>query len=226
MKKTILLLLLLGLFVFIVGCSSKMQFDDKGFLPNRQEMQEHPLGGKYWRAPNLDTSKYHNAMIDPVVVLVDTSQSEFDGVDTAELDMIPVLFRHVITKAMGLYLNVVKKKQPRTIRVQAAITDMRPSNPTMDIVGSVLPVGILLSLGHEAVTGEATYVGAVSYEVKFTDAETGELLGMYMDRYVGKKYEDMSTDDLSHIQKGIQDFAERLAKRLKQIATEGVSDTK
>jgi hypothetical protein len=71
--------------------------------------------------------------------------------------------------------------------ISAAVTEARKSKPVINLVSSVVPMGIVLSYGKRIITGTGSGVGMVMVEAKFTDGQTGQILVEAVDARAGTK---------------------------------------
>jgi hypothetical protein len=96
------------------------------------------------------------------------------------------------------------------LRVQAVITGAGKSGPVRELVTSVIPIGIGVSVTKNFATGKPVGVGEMSMEMKVTDASTGELLGAAVDRRVGRKGVEGIFDTWDDADAAMQYWAKRL----------------
>jgi hypothetical protein len=73
------------------------------------------------------------------------------------------------------------------IVVHVAITEARKSRPVSNLISSVVPMGMALSLTKQVITGTGLGVGYVMVEGDFTDGATGERLFAAVDARAGTK---------------------------------------
>jgi hypothetical protein len=110
---------------------------------------------------------------------------------------------------------VVPGPGPGVLRIRTAITDVVPSNPTMDNVTGILPQARVISAAAKATTGWHLYVGEASMEGEMLDSQTGERLAAAVDRWTGTKgFIDTEKDPLKHAKQAIDVWAKRLRERL------------
>jgi hypothetical protein len=134
--------------------------------------------------PKADVKSYSKILIDPVIVV---KASELDEKDLEN-------YQKLANNAF-VYLNQELKQDypitdsvgPNTMRLQMAIIDADTSKPVRNLLSTVMPIGIGLSIVKYAAVGKQSGVGEISGELKLTDASTGELLGAAVDRRVGGK---------------------------------------
>jgi hypothetical protein len=164
-----------------------------------------------WRNPAFNPKDYSAVLLDPTVVWRKDVLAELSKVNPAELDALTRHFDEVLKKTMtDIDFPLKDTPAPRTMRVSAAITQVKASNPALNTVFSVLPVGILVTLGQKAVGVADPNVGSCTVEVRFSDAMTGETLGLFSDHKDGDKYDSANFHELGQAQKAIDQWAEML----------------
>lgn len=161
-----------------------------------------------WRNPAFDPKRYSAVLIDPTVVWRADAMAADAGVSPQELDALAKHFDQVLKQTMqSIDFPLKDQPAPRTLRISAAITKVKASNPTMNTITSVLPVGILMTLGRKAVGSEDPNVGSCSVEIRFSDAMTGETLGLFADHREGDKYDSANFHALGQAQAAVDAWA-------------------
>ncbi|MDP2848123.1 MAG: DUF3313 domain-containing protein [Humidesulfovibrio sp.] len=162
-----------------------------------------------WRNPKFDPKKYNKILVDDVVLWPTVqSMNERTGVEKEDLVVIQKYFRDVLVKALkDIEFPLTETPGPKTIRVQAAITDVTPSYPVGNAITSIVPVGILLSYGKKAVTGKHTAVGQCSVEVRFVDAVTNEPLALFAGKKAGDKYDSAGYESQGVTKQAMEQWA-------------------
>jgi len=164
-----------------------------------------------WRKPGLDPKQYTRVLLSPTVLWQEHGLAKESGVDPEELKALAGYFDTVLKKALtDIEFPLADAPGPRTLRIEAAITSVRASRPAMNTISSVLPVGILMSLGRAATGGKDPSVGACTIEIRFSDAATGEVLGLFADHKDGDKYDSANFSKLGQAEKAMDDWAQRL----------------
>ncbi|MRR08163.1 MAG: DUF3313 domain-containing protein, partial [Deltaproteobacteria bacterium] len=127
-----------------------------------------------YRNPKVNLASYTKIMIEPVTVAKDGE------LDADEMEN----YRKLANNAF-VYLNeelkkdyqIVMSPEANTMRLQFAIIDADTSKPVRNLLSSVMPIGMGVSLLRYGATGKQSGVGEITGETKVTDAQTGELLG-------------------------------------------------
>jgi hypothetical protein len=134
--------------------------------------------------PNAQFKQYSKLIIDPVMIVKDAELSDSERENYQKLANNAYVYLH---KALEVDYQIVAAPEPGTMRLQLAIIDADTSKPVRNLLSSISPIGIGLSLVKYTVTGKQSGVGEITAEMKVTDATTGELLGAALDRRVGGK---------------------------------------
>lgn len=204
-----------ALLLLLCACAAKSTAMDEG--PSR-----HFLGADFgkmtavagfkerysWRSPAFDPKNYSAVLLDPTVVWQADAMAADAGVSPQELDAVAKHLDQVLKQTMqSIDFPLKDQPAPRTLRISAAITQVKASNPTMNTISSVLPVGILISLGRKAVGSADPNVGSCSIEVRFSDAVTGETLGLFADHKDGDKYDSANFHKLGQAQEAVDKWS-------------------
>lgn len=88
---------------------------------------------------------------------------------------------------LGKNFVLVNKAEPGVLVINAAITDAGASKPAVNILSTVIPVGMVVNAGKTAITGKGTGVGSVAIEASITDGGTGQRVIAVVDERAGTK---------------------------------------
>jgi PHP family Zn ribbon phosphoesterase len=189
-KSMALLVSVAGIALLLGGCGGSYQarsMDLKQALLVNPNMLTEGTGDQAlyrYENPKANFKQYTKIMIDPVLV---SKSAELDADDMENYQKLANNAYVYLTQELQKDYQVVSAPEPNTLRVQMAIVDADTSKPVRNLLSSISPVGIVISLGKYSVTGKQTGVGEISAEFKIADASTGELLGAAVDRRVGGK---------------------------------------
>lgn len=135
-------------------------------------------------SPDLDVKQYNKLIIDPVLVVKDAELDEDERANYQKLANNALAY---LVQELQQDYQLVSAPEPGTMRLQFAIIDADTSKPVRNVLSSVMPIGIGVSLLKYGATGKQTGVGEISAEIKVTDAMSGKLLAAALDRRVGGK---------------------------------------
>ncbi|MDP2848220.1 MAG: DUF3313 domain-containing protein [Humidesulfovibrio sp.] len=164
-----------------------------------------------WRKLGVDPKRYTAVLLDKTVVWQATAIARESGVSPEELSALAAYFDQVLAKTMGsIAFPIATEAGPHVMRISTAITWVRPSNPTMNTISSVMPVGMLMTLGRKASGAADPNVGACSMEFRFSDAATGESIGLFADHVEGDKYDTANFEKFGQAEKAMDQWVERM----------------
>lgn len=216
----------LALVLLLCACAAKdAPAVDPNLPPEQAAAAQHFLGAEYgkmtqvpgntqrfaWRSPNFDPKNYSAVLLDPTVVWQADALAKQSGVSREELDAVAKHLDAVLLKTMqSIDFPIKEAPAPGTMRLSAAITRIKPSNPTRNTISSVLPVGMLITLGRKAAGSADPNVGSCTIEMRFSDAATGETLGLFSDHKDGDKYDSANFHKTGQAEKAVDEWAEML----------------
>lgn len=220
MKKMLIVAVMLSL----CACASGGKQSAKDFNP-----ADHFLGGDYlklqavpelkgglsWRSPAFNAADYTAMYIEPVVLWNAENMVRESGLEMEDLELLATYFHDVLTHVPdGQKLQLAAQPGPGVITVQAAVIEVEASSPVSNALTSVIPVGILLSAGKQAATGQAMGVGKCAVEIKFLDSVTGESLALFAETKVGKKYSSSGFTETGQTEEAMNEWAALLKERI------------
>jgi hypothetical protein len=83
--------------------------------------------------------------------------------------------------------QIVPQPGPDVLVVHAAITDGRGSKPVLNVISTILPIGLIISYAKQAIAGTGTAVGVIYIEADFTDGASGQRVAAVIDARAGTK---------------------------------------
>ncbi|WP_449242882.1 DUF3313 domain-containing protein [Desulfovibrio sp.] len=216
---------ILTLCLLLNSCGGKSSNDDDmartaeaGFL-GAEESLLAPVKGhepmRAWRNPDFNPKKYKAIIVDPVQVWNLDDMATESGIKPDELKALAGFFQNALAKALtDIKFPLADKPGPGVLRISAAVTNVRPSNPVRNSISSVLPVGILLSLGERAAIGRDPNVGGCSVAIRFSDAASGKTMGLFSDDRQGDKYDSANFSETGQAEKAMTDWAALIQRRI------------
>lgn len=193
-KTSIFFLMPLLLSVIAAGCATKKsaEYQYSGFLSDYSRLEpDTDESGEIYIDPSVDFRKYDKILLERIMVWY-KEDSEYKGIDPAELKMLTDYFHDAIVKELGEAYPLVTESGPGVLRVRMAITELIPAKPAMSVVVLVTPYATVADLASGSVSnkeaGSPPYLGDTAIEVEVLDSETNDQLGAYVERRVPKKY--------------------------------------
>jgi hypothetical protein len=204
----------------LAGCAATQQARDvetSGFLGNDYAMLREGEEGEallVYRNPNADWAAYDNVKLDPVTIWVG-EESAFEDFSAEDQQTLADMFYTAIHQELAKDYAMVDALGPDVLHIQVALTDGEASNPALDTISTVVPMGLAMSQTVGLVTGEPTFVGNASGEAKVSDGATGELLAAAVDKRVGgKSLSGEPTDSWGDVSQAMEYWAKQLRYRL------------
>ena len=204
--------------VFGSGCASTGA-QGSGFMKDYSMLQpgEKDEAAMVYIKEGVDWNSYSAVMIDPVTVWYD-SDADYRGIHPRDLVALGDYFEQAMVRNLQGGYKIVAKPGPGVLRFRTAITDVVPSNPTMDTITGIVPQARAISAIAKVTTGSDLYVGQASAEAELLDSQTGDRLGAVVDRRVGTKgLIEVETDPLKDAKQAIDLWAKRLRERLDSL---------
>lgn len=210
--------------VLLFGCAPTKQarsMETSGFLGDiypKMRKGEEGEGLLVYRSPKLlliPRGTYKKILLDPVQVW---GEAKSDPAKQKEMQHVADMLHGLVYKSLSKDYEMVTSPGPHTLRLQAALTKADQSNVVLRAVSNVpAPMNVLAisNILKTAGTGKPLFVGEVSAEARFLDAESGEVLAASADRRVGGKRLDAdSFDSWDDVYKAMEYWAELMRFRL------------
>ncbi len=158
----------------ISGEDPKVELDREGFVANSGFLTDYSKltpsrekeGAYSYNNPQKNLRLYKMFMIDPVQVQLKDPIPPA-GFDRGELDRVARNFEAELRSALGPTYPVVQQPGFGVLRMRAAITDVTPADPALNI----LPIVRLAGFGF----------GGASIEAEFLDGQTNEQVAAFVD---------------------------------------------
>ena len=113
--------------------------------------------------------------------------SKLGKLSKEDQQMLVNFFHTALKDALSKDYDITDKPGPGVLVIHAAITEAKPSRPVSDLVSSVVPIGMAVSLVKRVVFGTGLGVGECQVEAEFTDGRTGKIVAEAVDRRAGTK---------------------------------------
>ena len=179
----------------VSACQTTHQVDQStsnfsGFLGNYSMLQpgSDDEANYVYIDKSVQWAKYTKVYIKPVELWKsDASDSALNKMSPEDQQLLVNYFHTALTDALEKNLQLVSQPGPDVLVIHAAITDGKGSKPVLNVISSVLPVGLVISYAKRAITGTGTAVGVIDIEVDVTDGMTGQRVAAAVDSRAGTK---------------------------------------
>ncbi len=191
------------------ACAPKPPVKPSGYLGDYSEFQPAADGSNALRyvKPGLDLARYHKAIIDPVAVAL-SAESAGQAVNPAELMALSDYMHDALVIALRGAYPVVEEPGEDVLRVRVALTDVIPTKPVRNTIGTLLVPARVVSAAKRAITGTDLFVGQVAIEAEVLDSQTGVRLMALVDRKAGDKFSlKRGTTTWGHVTKAFREWA-------------------
>jgi hypothetical protein len=164
--------------------------DFSGFLGNYSMLQKgsDDEANYVYIDKSAQWAKYTKVYIKPVELWKsDASDSTLNKMSPEDQQLLVNYFHTALADALKKDFQLVSQPGPDVLVLHAAITDGRGSKPVLNVVSSVLPVGLVISYAKQAITGTGSAVGVMDIEIEVTDGTSGQRLAAAVDARSGTK---------------------------------------
>jgi hypothetical protein len=132
-------------------------------------------------------ANYTKLYIKPVELWKADADSGLNKLSHDDQQMLVNYFHTELADNLKKAFQIVDQPGPDVLVVHAAITDGRGSKPVLNVISSILPIGLVISYAKQAITGTGTAVGVIYVEADFTDGVSGQRVGAVVDGRAGTK---------------------------------------
>ncbi len=176
--------------VFMAGCAATQQASVKdlpavcGFLGAGCDLLKPGATGEAglrYVNPKARLTQYNKVIVE----VVGFFGSDVAKVPPKEQETLTELFQQSLTEALAKRYQIVDQAGPGVMQIQVAILDAEAATPGARSISMAVPQMRVLAAGTSLATGKYPFAGGAQAVAKFTDAETGELLGAAVDRQGG-----------------------------------------
>jgi hypothetical protein len=117
--------------------------------------------------PETDWASYDRMLLDPVRVWRRHDPGE--GTPNEDVQRMANNSHGILYKEFSQDYEIVVEPGPKTIRFRVALTDVGKSTAALDVITTVVPVGIVISAGKDFITGKPAFVGEASLEGRIAE---------------------------------------------------------
>jgi hypothetical protein len=180
-----------ALAALLCGCSTTYEarkVQPSGFLGDYSNLEK--LGkdnpALLYVNTNVVPGTYSSIMVDPIQMYGPTNGAlaKLPKEEQQKLvDYLDASLRVYLTNSFAL----VNEPGPGVMRLRMAITEAKGANVPLDVMSTVVPVGLVISGAKRIATGSHSAVGKAGLECEAMDSVTGQRLFAFVDARVGRK---------------------------------------
>jgi len=218
-------LVAVGLLLGLTACRTTFQtrgsVDESGFLKDYSQLK--PGTGDQAKLvyidPTVNWAKYTKVYIEPFELWAsDDTNSALGKLDKEDQELLVDYANTAMSNSLSKNFEIVDKAGPDVLVVHGAITEAKKSRPVSNLVSSVVPMGIGLSLVKRVIFGTGIGVGICQGEIELLDGATGQRLAAAVDRRAGTKALRTKFDGtFGDVKLALDYWAEHLDERLVQL---------
>ena len=212
-----------GMVLGLAACATTHQtrsVAESGFLKDYSQLKPGKGDAKrVYIDPSADWSKYTGVCIEPIELWhSDDPESKLGKLSKPEQELLASYFYTALTEHLAKDFHLVNQAGPGVLVVHCAITEAKKSRPVSDLVSSVVPYGMALSLAKRVIFGTGFGVGECQVEGEFLDGQTGQRLAAVVDRRAGTKaLRSKFNGSLGDVKLAMDYWAEHLDERMAQL---------
>ncbi len=146
-----------------------------GFLGNYNGLKPDPADDSllWFEVDDFNWLEYRGVMLDSLVIFL-APKAENRQIETDQIQALADYFSEAVKAELGDDHPIVEEAAPDVLRIRAAVTDLRPAKPAVNVV-TALALPVRLDLGGAAI------------EVEFLNSESGERVAAMVDRKAGSR---------------------------------------
>ncbi len=170
-------------------CAPRPPVRPSGYLGDYSEFErrDESTEALIYIKPGLELGRYKRVILDPVAVAL-SPDATGQAVNPAELMALSEYLHDALRIAMRGAYPVVEEPGEDVLRLRVAITDVIPTKPIPNTMGTLLVPARLVSAAKRKISGTDLFVGQVAIEAEVVDSQTNERLLALVDRKAGDKF--------------------------------------
>lgn len=222
-----------GLLLSLTACRTTHQIrgnvEESGFLQDYSQMQKGESGQAklIYLNPDANWAGYTKIYIQPFELWKsDDTNSPLGKLDKEDQQILVDYAYSSLSNALAKDYQIVDHAGPGVLVIHGAITEAKKCKPVRNLISSVVPMGMGLSLVKRVAFGTGIGVGKCQAEIELLDGVTNQRMAAAVDRRAGTKaIRTKFNTTFGDVKESFDYWAEKLAKRLAQLRTgKNVSD--
>lgn len=132
--------------------------------------------------------KYTSVYIKPIELWKsDDPDSTLGKLSPDDQQLLVSLLNTALVTELQKNYTIVNQPGPNVLVIHAAVTDSKKSKPVVNLISTVMPIGLVLSTGKRLITGTGSGVGVVNVEGELIDGASGKRVAAFVDSRAGTK---------------------------------------
>jgi hypothetical protein len=224
-RKLLTGVLAAGLLLGLTACRATHQVrgsvEESGFLKDYSQLREGESGEAklLYVNTNADWAKFTRVNLQPVELWKsDDPESPLGKLSQEKQQMLVDYAFTTLSNNLSKNFLFTDQMGPDVLVVHGAITEAKKCKPVINLVSTVMPIGIAISLVKRGIFGTGSGVGICQGEVELLDGGTGARVAAAVDRRAGTKAIRTKFDGrFGDVKLAMDYWAERLDERLMQF---------
>jgi hypothetical protein len=214
-----------GLVLGLTACRTTHQVrgtpEESGFLKDYSQLHEGESGEAklVYINTNADWAKFTRINIKPVELWKsDDPDSKLGKLSQEKQQMLIDYAYTALSNSLAKNFLITDQMGPDVLVVHAAITEAKKCKPVINLVSSVMPIGIAISLVRRGIFGTGSGVGICQGEIELLDGGTGDRVAAAVDRRAGTKaIRTKFNGRFGDVKEAMDYWAEHLDERLMKL---------
>jgi hypothetical protein len=183
-----------GLLLGLTACRTTHQVrgsvEESGFLKDYSQLQ--PGTGDeaklLYIAPAVNWAKYTRVYIEPIELWhSEDPDSKLGKLSQEKQQMLVNYFHTALNNSLSKDYTIVDQAGPGVLVVHGAVTEAKKSRPVSNLISTIYPMGMALSLAKQVIFGTGLGVGECQVEAELLDGQSSQRLAAAVDRRAGTK---------------------------------------
>lgn len=192
--KFLIGILAAGFLFGLTACSTTHQVrgnvEESGFLKDYSWLR--PGKGDEAKLVYIDSwvnwAQYTRIYIEPIELWdSEDPASKLGKLSKDDQELLVSYFYTALSNSLSKDYEITDQAGPGVLVIHGALTEARKSRPVSNLVSSVVPMGMAVSLVKRVIFGTGLGVGECQVEAEFTDGRTGKIVAEVVDRRAGTK---------------------------------------
>jgi hypothetical protein len=212
------------LLLVLTGCETTHQVrsvNESGFLKYYDLLEPGPSDGakRAYINPTVNWAHYTRIYIEPIELWnAEDPDSPMGKLGRQDQQLLVNYFHTALSNSLSKDYTIVDHAGPGVLVVHGALTEAKKCRPVSNLVSSVVPMGMGLSLVKRVVFGTGLGVGECQVEAELLDGQSGFMLAEAIDRRAGTKALRTKFDGtFGDVKLCLDYWAQRLTFKLEQL---------